>query len=94
MRFRRNEIALAQTFAALVLLTACVFVSARYFSASVPRYLLIVVITSMIVAKVRFVVLDFLGLGGRPAPVGRALLVWAATILLLASARALVLGWS
>ncbi len=92
MTFRRNEIVLAQTFAALVLLTTGVFVSTRYFSETVPSYVLTAVITSMIVAKVRLVVLDFLELRGNPSPIGPALMAWAAAILLLTLARALVLG--
>ncbi|MBB5577315.1 MULTISPECIES: cytochrome C oxidase subunit IV family protein [Rhizobium] len=92
MKFHRDETALTQTFALLVLLTAGVLASSWYLTGAMPKYLLPALIASMIVAKVRLVVLDFLDLRRSRSPIGPALIAWAAAILLLALARPLVLA--
>lgn len=92
MKFRRDETALTQTFALLVLLTAGVFASSRYLTGAVPKYLLSALIASMIVAKVRLVAFDFLDLRRSHSPIGPALIAWAAVILLLALVRPLALA--
>ncbi|MGG7582019.1 cytochrome C oxidase subunit IV family protein [Rhizobium sp. Nf11,1] len=74
----------------LLMLTSCVFAASMFLSGAAARPALALAAGLIALAKVRLVVSGFLGLRVKGSPVGLALILWAAAVLLppLASALA------
>ncbi|ANL30491.1 cytochrome-c oxidase subunit 4 domain-containing protein (plasmid) [Rhizobium phaseoli] len=72
----------------LLMLTFCLFATSKLPSGPAARAGLVLAAVAIALAKVRLVVLDFLGLRHSSSLLARALLLWAGAVLLVALARA------
>ncbi|ANK88084.1 MULTISPECIES: hypothetical protein [unclassified Rhizobium] len=73
----------------LLMLTACVFATSTLLSGAAAKPALALAAGLIALAKVRLVVSGFLGLRFKGSPLGLALILWAAAVLLPALASAL-----